>query len=249
MTTIPSTHSIHHPTTTTLTTPQILRPDIIITTGIHELDRILGGFKTDTITYIDGTSPLILDLPNRLSVNTYRTFHTDTIYIDGGMHANPYNLARYARYMEIDQRDLLRHVYISRAFTAHQLTTMIYETLEPLIRTIQPQTLIAHLLPTLYLDTDITGHEAAELFTTTLNHLRTLTTTYHLITIITNHETFATPRYHTFTTPITTLSDEIVLFTNHTDGTTIHLIKKNKTTIIRPQQPHQPSLETFGVVI
>ncbi|UCD14579.1 MAG: hypothetical protein JSW60_03945 [Thermoplasmatales archaeon] len=78
---------------------KILKPDIIILSGIKELDKLLGGFKAGEITFIDGNSDIISNIPNQLCVNTYRTFSSDTIYIDGGMCADPYKIARYARLM------------------------------------------------------------------------------------------------------------------------------------------------------
>ena len=121
---------------------QVITPDIIVHSGIRDLDRFLGGFKAGDMTLIDGNCRLIADLPNHLCVNTYRTFHSDTIYIDGGMSANPYQIARYARLLELDQRETLEHVVVSRAFTVYQLSTLVQDLLEPLLKSKSPRTLI-----------------------------------------------------------------------------------------------------------
>jgi hypothetical protein len=80
---------------------EILKPDIVVLSGIAELDKLLGGFKTGEMTYIDGDSSLISNIPNQLCVNTYRTFESDVIYIDGGqgIYSLPaFNIdTRYAR--------------------------------------------------------------------------------------------------------------------------------------------------------
>jgi len=131
---------------------QVVKPDIIVFSGIAELDNLLGGFKAGETTLVDGNSSLIEDLPNQLCVNTYRTFHSETIYIDGGMCANPYQIARYARMLELDQQDVLENVAMSRAFTVYQLSTLIHEMLEPMIQKRSPRTLIIGMLPALYLD-------------------------------------------------------------------------------------------------
>ncbi|HIG99761.1 MAG TPA: hypothetical protein HA258_04180, partial [Thermoplasmata archaeon] len=108
---------------------EVRRPDLIIPSGITELDRLCGGFKAGELTFIDGNSSLIAALPDQLCANTYRTFHSQTIYIDAGMRANPYQIARYARLLELDQREVLQNVLMSRAFTVYQLSTILQDLL------------------------------------------------------------------------------------------------------------------------
>ena len=124
---------------------EILKPDIVVLSGIKELDNLLGGFKSGEVTYLDGYSNLILKIPNQLCVNTYRSFRNDVIYIDGGMSADPYKIAEYAKKMELNQKELLEHIHISRAFTVYQLTTQIQEMLEQAIKRYHPRTLIIGL--------------------------------------------------------------------------------------------------------
>ena len=90
-----------------------VQPDIIVHSGIQELDRLLKGFKAGAITYVDGDSELIAELPNHLCVNTYQTFQSPTLYFDGGMCVNPYSIARQARMRELQEHDVLSHVHIS----------------------------------------------------------------------------------------------------------------------------------------
>lgn len=57
----------------------ILKPDVIVLSGIKEIDQLLGGFKAGEITFVDGDSDLISSIPNQICVNTYRAFGSDTI--------------------------------------------------------------------------------------------------------------------------------------------------------------------------
>jgi len=158
----------------------------MVKSGITELDRLQGGFKAGEITFLDGNSKLISEMPNQICVNTYRTFRSDTIYIDGGMCANPYRIARYARIMEIDQRQTLEHVQISRAFTVYQFSTLLQDKLEPLIKKHRPRTLIIGMFPRLFFDPDISTRESQILLKNTLNKIKELTRKYGLITVFTN---------------------------------------------------------------
>ena len=165
---------------------KVLKPDIIVLSGIKELDDLTGGFKAGEITFIDGNSDLILIIPNQICVNTYRTFNSDTIYLDGGMGANPYEISRYARFMELDQKETLKHIHISRAFTVYQMSTLICDLLEIEIKKHNPRTLIVGRFPLLYLDKDIKSNEAQIIMKNNIGTIKRLTTRYNLITIFTN---------------------------------------------------------------
>jgi hypothetical protein len=168
-----------------ITTTQPL--DLIVRCGIPELDSLLGGFHAGALTLIDGNSSLISELPNQLCAQTYQTFHSPTLYIDGGMAANPYRIASYARMLHLDANDVLSSVSIARAFTLYQLTSLIHD-LEPVIQQHQPRTLIIGRFPSLYLDPDVPAEEATTLLATTLEVLKRLTTQHRLITVLTNKD-------------------------------------------------------------
>ena len=141
----------------------LLKPDVVVLSGIQKLDSILGGFKAGEITFVDGDSELISIIPNHICVNTYRTFRSDTLYLDGGMCADPYRIARYARLMELNQKETLEHIHICRAFTVYQLSTLIFDMIEPAIKRYDPRTLIIGKMPVLYLDSDVKTKEAKTL--------------------------------------------------------------------------------------
>jgi KaiC/GvpD/RAD55 family RecA-like ATPase len=153
----------------------LLRPDIVLYSGIAELDKLIGGFKAGELTFIEGE--LTFPILDQICVNTYRTFGSDTLYIGTGI--NPYRIASYARMLELDPREVLKHVHVSRAFTVHQLSTLVYELLYPAIQRYKPRTLIIDT--TLYSD-------AKSLLTRDIKKVRELTTKYLLITLLTGDE-------------------------------------------------------------
>jgi len=177
----------NHPASSQVIKP-VARAEIVVRSGIHELDRLLGGFKAGQLTYIDGDSALIKTIPNQLSVQTYRTFNSDTLYLDGGICADPYAIARYARLLDVDQRAVLGRVHISRAFTVYQLSMMIEQVLEHEIQRYAPRTLIIGRFPALYLDPDVPAAEAQHLLQNNLQKLQQLALSYNLIAVLTNVE-------------------------------------------------------------
>ena len=227
---------------------EILKPDIIVHSGVTELDRLLGGFKAGELTLIDGNSKLISDMPNQLCVNTYRNFNSDIIYIDGGMCANPYKIAKYARMLELDQRETLEHVHVSRAFTVYQLSTLIHDMLEPIIQKHNPRTLIIGMFPALYLDPDVPSQEAQAILKNNLRKIRELTVKYHLITIFTNLDKTMLPTQRNLRKTLYSTVDEIVRMKQLEQCTYVDLVKRQEGTTIVSLARGQLCLEHFGMV-
>ncbi|HWR63710.1 MAG TPA: hypothetical protein VN365_04830 [Candidatus Thermoplasmatota archaeon] len=227
---------------------QVIRPDIIVPSGIAELDRLCGGFKAGELTLVDGNSGLIADLPNQICVNTYRTFHSQTIYIDAGMCANPYQIARYARLLELDQREVLQNVVMSRAFTVYQLSTIIQELLEPMIQKCSPRTLLIGMLPALYHDHELSSREAQTLLTQDLAKIQQLTTHYTLITVCTNLDAMPLSPSKGLGKTLYDCVNEIVRMKQFEQYTSLELLKTQKSTTIVRGTNGQLRLEAFGMV-
>jgi hypothetical protein len=242
-----STHSIGK--TNFLLAKEILKPDIVVLSGLKELDKLIGGFKTGEITYIDGDSSLISNIPNQLCVNTYRTFQNDVIYLDGGMCADPYKIAQYARKMEADQREILEHVHISRAFTVYQLATLIQDMLESAIERYKPRTLIIGRFPILYLDSDVPEKEAQTLLRSCLHKIRELTLKYDLVTIFTNLDRKMLTSNRGLREIIYDNVDEVVLMKEDERSTHVNLLKREANTVVLHLAKGQLRLQDFGMVI
>lgn len=228
---------------------EILKPDIVVNSGIKELDNLMGGFKQGEITYIDGDSSLISKIPDQICVNTYRTFHSDIIYIDAGMCADPYRIAQYARKIEVNQREALEHVHISRAFTVYQLATLIQDMLEQAIKRYEPQTLIIGRLPIFYLDSDVESKEAQTLLRANLHKIKELTTKYSLITIFTNLDKKMLSNNRNVRKTLYHNVDEVVLMKESELATRVELVNRQENTVILHLEKGQLRLQEFGMVI
>ena len=228
---------------------EILKPDIVVNSGIKELDKLMGGFKQGEITYIDGDSSLISKIPDQICVNTYRTFHRDIIYIDAGMCADPYRIAQYARKMEVNQRESLEHVHLSRAFTVYQLATLIQDMLEQAIKRYKPQTLIVGRFPIFYLDSDVESKEAQTLLRANLHKIKELTTKYSLITIFTNLDKKMLSSNRNVRNILYYNVDEIVLMKESELATRVELVNRQENTVILHLAKGQLCLQEFGMVI
>lgn len=231
-----------------IATVHVLRPDLIISSGIAELDHLCGGFKAGEVTLVDGNSNLISDLPNQLCVNTYRTFRSETIYIDGGMCADPYRIARYARIAELNQHEVLQNVVMSRAFTVYQLSTLIQELLEPMILKHNPRTLLIGMLPALFLDPEIKAQEAQIMLSSDLQKIQDLTSRYQLITVCTNLDLMPLSPAKGLGKHLYDSVSEIVQIKHFEQCTLLELIKKQQNTMIVRDAKGQLRLEAFGMM-
>jgi RecA/RadA recombinase len=228
---------------------EIIKPDIVVTSGIKEIDKLTGGFKRGEITYIDGDSSLISIIPDQICVNTYRTFHSDVIYIDAGMSVDPYRIAKYARKIEVSQRESLEHVHISRAFTVYQLSTLIQDMLEKAIKRYNPLTLIVGRLPIFYLDSDVESKEAQTLLRANLHKIKELTKKYGLITIFTNLDKKMLSSNRNVRNILYSNVDEVVLMKELELETRVELLKRQEKTSILHLAEGQLQLQEFGMVI
>lgn len=232
-----------------LITKTVLKPEIVVPLGITELNNLNGSFMAGKVTLIDGNCQMISEIPTHLCVNTYRTFHSSSIYIDGGMCANPYKIARYAQMMEINQKKTLNHIYISRAFTAYQLSTLINEMLEQAIEKYDPRTLVIGNFPILYQDNDVESREALTLMHNDLRKVRKLTNRYNLVTVLTNIDNGIFSSSRNFDVMLYKDADEVLRITQQKNCIDAYLIKQRIGTRIFASSSNQQCLSKFGMVI
>ena len=224
--------------------------ELFIPSGIQLIDRLIGGFKAGDVTYVYGESPIIHHFPYHLCTNTYMMFRENSVFLDGGSSINPYTIARYAKMYEMNPGEVLKHVYVSRAFTIYQLSSLIQDHLEPLINEHKPQTLILDAFPILYNDSDVIFDEAYTLFNETIQKINNLTKRYHLVTLITNpmnhwmqSESHATLHQSLFTT-----SHELICIKQMKHCPRIWLPYHQHATTVTSGVNGQLCLQDFGMV-
>ncbi len=226
----------------------VLKPDIIVESGIKKLDDLIGGFKAGEITVIGGNSNLKCDIPNRVCVNTYKTFTEDSVYIDGGMQVDPYKIVKYAKQMEIKPKEMLKHLHISRAFTVYQMSTLIYDMLEPILERYRPRTLVISKYPVLYLDSDVEKKEAQTLLRNNIAYLKKLTKKYNLITVLTKSDSSFVSNNGKVNCIINENADEVIDITNKEKYIEINLKKDDLKVEIYKGLKNQMFLSDFGMV-
>ena len=86
------------------------------------------------------------------------------VFVDGGNSFNPYVVAGLARGFGLDPRYVLERIYVSRAFTAYQLSALILEKLGSFLNQCDVDLVFVSEISELFLDKDIPKIEAQDLF-------------------------------------------------------------------------------------
>jgi len=136
--------------------------------GIPSIDRAFQSFKFGNFAVLYG-HPICKTLIFRLCVRCQLPkekggLDSTTIYVDGGNSFNPYEISAIAREFGSDPRSTLERVFVSRAFTAYQLSAIISETLEDAIKHYRSKLILISKITNLFLDRDVPTKEALEIF-------------------------------------------------------------------------------------
>lgn len=94
---------------------------------------------------------------------------------DGGNHFDPYAFGQFTRQRGQDPEPLLERVFVSRAFTIHQIHAVVAELLPPLVHAPPPRPLVAVLaIDNLFLEESLPQSERRFVFGDLLDQLEEL---------------------------------------------------------------------------
>ena len=115
----------------------------------------------------------ILDLGTTMAGEAAVRGHI-VLYLDGANVFDPYLLARLARQAGVQPKAVLKRLHLSRAFTCHQLETLVTERLPGAIARYRPALVVVSGCSHLFHDENIPAREAFRLLHTTAARLRSL---------------------------------------------------------------------------
>ena len=157
--------------------------------GIQGIDQAFQGFKFGDFAVLYG-HPIWKTLIFRLCVHCQLPtekggLDSSTIYVDGGNSFNPYEISAIAREFGLDPKSALERVFISRAFTAYQLSAIVLETLEDAIKHYRSKLILISQIANLFLDRDVPTKEALEIFQKMILRLANLALRRNIIVVTT----------------------------------------------------------------
>ena len=168
---------------------QNLLTKLSLSFNIPNIDNLFPGFTEGDFAALYGTS-IVLPLSLLLAVRAQLPFQlggleTNVVFIDGGNTFRLYEISRIAQLHQLNPRQVLERIYISRAFTAHQLTSLILEKLKETAYRFGSKLVIISDVAGLFSDKDVPRKEALEVFNQLTFHLSRFAEENQLIVIAT----------------------------------------------------------------
>lgn len=140
----------------------------VLSFGIPRIDEAFPGFQRGDFAVLFG-HPYCRTLSFLLSVRCQLPLrkgglNSQVVYIDGGNSFDPYAVSALAREYGLEPKSVLEKILISRAFTAYQLTALVFEKLEPALGRHRSKLVIISDITGLFLDRDVPRIEGGDIF-------------------------------------------------------------------------------------
>ena len=97
---------------------------------------------------------------------------SNVVFLEGGNTFKPNQVARLARLHQLDPQQALDHIYLSRAFTAYQMTALILEKLKETVKRYDAKLVIISDIAGFFLDKDVPEYEAHRVYSQVIAYLR-----------------------------------------------------------------------------
>jgi hypothetical protein len=135
--------------------------------GIQLVDDVFPGFSYGDFATIYGDEASMLGFMlcvRGVSPSEYGGLDSEVVFIDGGNSFNPYLVAEIARGWSLNPREVMERIFVSRAFTAYQLSALILEKLDKFLEGRDADLIFVSDIASLFMDRDIPKTEAQNLF-------------------------------------------------------------------------------------
>ena len=153
------------------------------------VDELFPGFAPGDFAMLYG-SPSVISLTSLLCIRAqlpvqFGGLGSNVVFIDGGNTFRLYKIARLAQLHQLNPRQVLERIFISRAFTAYQLTSLILDKLEETIKNCDAKLVVISDIAGLFLDNDIPHEEAQRVYSQIISYLSSFAKKHRIILIAT----------------------------------------------------------------
>lgn len=168
--------------------------------GDELLDQFLLGLHPGYVFLLYGSSQC-LAVSLHLSVRVQLDFQkgglqSRAVFIDAGNSFDPYLAVQYGEKYGLDRDHVLDRIFVSRAFTCHESTSLITEALRSALRKYRARLAIISDVIELYRDPDVRNIRCLDLFKTALNSMVSIARAEKAIILATSlNEDFGLDRF------------------------------------------------------
>jgi hypothetical protein len=167
--------------------PTMAQP--LFSLNMPSVDELFPGFAPGDFAVLYG-SPSVISLTSLLCIRAQLPVQlgglgSNVVFIDGGNTFRLYKIARLAQLHQLNPRQVLERIFISRAFTAYQLTSLILDKLEETIKNCNAKLVVISDIAGFFLDNDIPHEEAQRIYSQIISYLSSFARKHQIILIAT----------------------------------------------------------------
>jgi len=135
---------------------------------IENLDDLFPGFALGDFAVFHG-SAAVLPLSMLLCVRAQLPYQlggleTNVVFVDGDNTFRLYDVSHVAQLHGLDPTEVLERIFISRAFTAYQMTSLVLDRLQSAVEKYNSKLVVISDIAGLYRDKDVPKREAKDVF-------------------------------------------------------------------------------------
>ena len=212
------------------------------------LDRLLGGFEAGKVTLIDSGSDYVFHLTSLLCVRAVME-GAEVVFVDGGNSIDPHGIAGIAKRVGLARLEVLPRIHVARAFTCHQIATILLEQLDEKVRDADAQLVVLSCLPELFLDEDVQLSEAHQLFLRSAREIKRVAEDRGVVMVATNAGLAKLYRRKSIRRVLYETAHRVVRFQHHRGGLKIVVPDLGVEEMYRPVPPDQTTLEDFEYAV
>jgi hypothetical protein len=161
----------------------------VISLDMRNVTDLFPGFAPGDFAVVYG-SPSVVSLASLLCVRAQLPIqlgglNSNVVFVDGGNTFRLYQVTRLAQVHQLDPKQALDRIYVSRAFTAYQMTTLLMEHLKSAVERFNAKLVVISDIAGLFLDDDVPNEEARRVFNQVLMYLQNFARENQIILIAT----------------------------------------------------------------
>jgi hypothetical protein len=185
---------------------------LIFPLNLRGLNEVFQGFALGDFAVLQGS---VLSLTSLLCVKAQLPtqiggLQSSVIFIDGGNTFRLYQIAQFAQIHRLNPKQILDNIFISRAFTAYQLTSLITHQLKEAIKKYDAKLAIISDIAGFFLDKDIPEYEAQRIFSQVTTYLSNFARENKVIIIATYPQHMETARNNSLQTQTCTRANVVL---------------------------------------
>jgi hypothetical protein len=170
----------------------------LLSLNMRNINQLVPGFAEGDFALLYGSNA-VTSLASLLCIRAQLPpqlggLGSNVVFIDGANTFRLYNITRLARLHQLDPRQALDRIYISRAFTAYQMTSLILQKLEETLKICDSKLVIISDIAAMFLDKDVEDEEARRIYSQVTTRLSNFAREQKVIVVATYPPHLNSPR-------------------------------------------------------